>query len=244
MYEIATDTDYADRPIADEFAAQPNTSAPIAHVPTEQFAIPQRDMSWLTWRVAIGGIGAVVMGALLFVASRGAGNTQTMTVHPPEQEPVNMEKVNEDIIKNNYAKFSELKQVTDVKMDEIEQASINERAQEILIEAKRHVSDPANKNGCYRAFNGKDCYALIFAAEQKQRWLDAISVGQKKKANEALFDFKAARVALDGINPNLPFNPPVAFGAMSNEIDARAKIEDQSQAAIATDLYQGVRKKK
>jgi hypothetical protein len=236
-------TDTIDRPIIDSLPVQPNTPAPIAHVPQEQFAIPQ-GTSWLTWRLAIGVLGGVVVASILFVASRSASNTQPMTVYPPEQEAVDMNKVNEDIIKNNYSRFSELKQVTDVKVDEIQQASINERAQQILAEAKRHVSDPANKNGCYRAFNGATCYTLIFAVEQKQRWLDAITVGDFKKANNALFDFKAARVALDGINPNLPFNPPIAFGAMSNEMDARALIEDQSQAAIATDLYQGVRKKK
>lgn len=239
-YYYPTNDTAADRPIAE---VQPNTPAPIAHVPQEQFAIPQ-NMSWFTPRNVAIAIGGVVMAAILVTGFRNSGNTQTMTVHPPVDQPVNMDKVNEDIIKNNYSKFSELRQVTDVKIEEIQQASINERAQEILTEAKKHVSDPANKNGCYRAFNGHKCYALIFAAEQKQRWLDAISVGQKKKANDALFDFKAARIALDGINPNLPFNPPVAFGAMSNEIDARALIEDQSQAAIATDLYQGVRKKK
>jgi hypothetical protein len=237
-----TDASYADHPITDEPLMQANTPAPISHLPQDPFAIPQGNMSWLTWRLGAGILGAVVMASLLFFASRGNSLTQTMTVHPPVDEPVDMNKVNEDILKNNYAKFSELKQATDIKMDEVQQSAINERAQEILTESKRHVTDP--KSGCYRAFNGTKCYVLIFANEQKQRWLNAITVRDFKKANNAAFDFKAARVALDGINPNLSFNPPVTFGAMSNEIDMRALIEDQSQASIATDLYQGVRQKK
>lgn len=230
-----TDT-IADRPIAE---VQPNTPAPIAHIPQEQFAIPQ-NMSWLTPRNVAIAVGGVVIAAILVTGFRG-NNTQSMTVYPPEQSPVDMNKVNEDIIKNNISKFSELKQASDLKIEEIRQGSINERAQEILTEAKRHVSDP--KSGCYRAFNGHKCYALLFAKEQKQRYMDAIAVRDWKKSNNALFDFQAARVALDGINQNLPFDPPVTFGAMSNELEMRSLIEDQSQNAIATDLYQGVRKK-
>jgi|GEM_PF-2898949 len=236
-------TEPIDRPITEEpqFTAQPNTKAPIAHVPQEQFAIPP-NMRWLTPRNIAISIGGVVMASILFVASRGNGTTQTMTVYPPEEAPTNMKKVNEDIVKNNYSRFSELKEATDLKIDEIQRASINERAQEILAEAKRHVSDP--RSGCYRAFNGATCYSTLFLKEQRQRYMDAIAVRQWKKSNDALFEFNAARVALDGISQNLPFDAPITFGAMSNEIDMRDLIQDQSQNAIATDIYQGVRKKK
>ena len=133
-----------------------------------------------------------------------------------------------------------LKIATDLKIEEVQQASINERSQEILLESQKHVSNP--KSGCYRSPYGTACYITSFISEQQQRYADAISLRQWNKANNALFDVRAARVSLDGVK-QVPFTPAVTSAAIIKENQARINIAQQSDNAIAADIY-GAKSKK
>lgn len=239
MHEVPTDT--VDRPIADTLPLQPNTPAPIAHVPQEPFAIPQgADMSWLTARTVVIGIGVVVLGAILVTGFRSSATPETIKVAPIQNTEPSSADVNKLVLENSKATLADLKIATDLKIEEVQQASINERSQEILLESQKHVSNP--KSGCYRSPYGTACYITSFISEQQQRYADAISLRQWNKANNALFDVRAARASLDGVK-QVPFTPAVTSAAIIKENQARINFAQQSDNAIAADLY-GVKSKK
>ena len=234
-------TDTVDRPIADTLPLQPNTPAPIAHVPQEPFAIPQRaNLSWLTKRGLAIGIGVVVLVAILVTAFRSSGTPETIKVAPIQNTEPSSADVNQLILENSKVALADLKIATDLKIEEVQQASINERSQEILLESQKHVSNP--KSGCYRSPYGTACYITSFISEQQQRYADAISLRQWNKANNALFDVRAARVSLDGVK-QVPFTPAVTSAAIIKENQARINIAQQSDNAIAADIY-GAKSKK
>jgi hypothetical protein len=58
------------------------------------------------------------------------------------------------------------------------------------------------------------------------------------KANHALFEIKAARIALDGSQP-VPFTPNVTSAAIIKEMELRVSILQQSDNAIASEMYGG-----
>ena len=234
-------TDTVDRPIADTLPLLPNTPAPIAHVPQEPFAIPQgADMSWLTARTVAISIGVVVLGAILVIGFRSSGTPETIKVAPIQNSEPSSADVNKIVLENSKATLADLKIATDLKIEEVQQASINERSQEILLESQKHVSNP--KSGCYRSPYGTACYITSFISEQQQRYADAISLRQWNKANNALFDVRAARVSLDGVK-QVPFTPAVTSAAIIKENQARINIAQQSDNAIAADIY-GAKSKK
>jgi len=233
MYEVPTDT--IDHQIADTLPLQPNTPAPIAHVPQERFAIPQGvDMSWLTKRGLAIGIGVVVLGAILVTNFRSSGTPETIKVAPIQNTEPSSADVNKLVLENSKATLADLKIATDLKIEEVQQASINERSQEILLESQKHVSNP--KSGCYRSPYGTACYITNFISEQQQRYADAISLRQWNKANNALFDVRAARVSLDGAK-QVPFTPALTSAAIIKETEARINLAQQSDNAIAADMY-------
>ena len=233
MYEVPIDT--IDRPIAFAPApqVQPNTPAPIE--------LYQGNMQWLTPRNMAIGIGGVVMAAILFVSFRGSAAPETIKVGAIQNTEPSSQEVNKLILENSKASLDDLKIATNLKMEEIYQSSINERSLEILAEAQKHVANPKSPS-CYRSPHGTACYVTVFIAEQNARYADAISVRQWNKANNALFDVKAARTALDGIKP-VPFTPAVTSAAIIKENELRINLAQQSDNAIATDLY-GARTKR
>ena len=226
--------DTIDRPIAFAPApqVQPNTPAPIE--------LYEGNMQWLTPRNMAIGIGGAVMAAILLVSFRGSAAPETIKVGAIQNTEPSSQEVNKIVLENSKATLDDLKIATNLKMEEIYQSSINERSQEILLEAQKHVANP--KSGCYRSPHGTACYATTFIAEQNLRYADAIAVRQWNKANNALFDVKAARTALDGIKP-VPFTPAVTSAAIIKENELRINVAQQSDNAIATDLY-GARQKK
>ena len=231
MYEVPIDID---RPIAFAPApqVQPNTPAPIE--------LYQGNMQWLTPRNMAIGIGGVVMAAILFVSFRGSAAPETIKVGAIQNTEPSSADVNKLILENSKASLDDLKIATNLKMEEIYQSSINERSLEILAEAKKHVAAP--QSACYRSPHGTACYATIFITEQNARYVDAIAIRQWNKANNALFDVKAARTALDGIKP-VPFNPAVTSAAIIKENELRINVAQQSDNAIAADIY-GARTKR
>lgn len=233
MYELPVDT--IDRPISDTFTPpmQQNTLAPIA--------LYQGNMQWLTPRNMAIAIGGVVMLSIMAIAVRGSGSTpETIKVGAIQNTEPSSAVVNKVVLENSKATLNDLKIATDLKIEEVRQASINERSQEILLEAQKHVAD--TKSSCYRSPYGTTCYITIFISEQQLRYADAIAVRQWNKANNALFDVKAARTALDGVTP-VPFAPAVTSAAIIKENEARINLAQQSDNAIASDMY-GVKTKK
>lgn len=231
MYEVPTDI--IDRPIVDTLPIQPNTPAPIAHVPQEQFAIPQ-GMSWLTSRNVAIGIGVVVIGAILVTGFRSSGELETIKVAPIQQTEPSSADVNEIVLENSKVALADLKIATDLKIKEVQQASINERSQEILLEAQRQVKD--SKSGCFRSPYGTACFITTFINEQQLRYQDAIGARDWNRSNTALFNIESARVALDGVKP-VPFTPAVTSAAIIKENQARINLAQQSDNAIAADLF-------
>ena len=231
MYEVPIDID---RPIADTpTPQQPNIPAPIA-------LYQGGNMQWLTPRNMAIAIGGVIMLSIMAIAVRGSGSTiETIKVGAIQITDPSSADVNKVVLENSKTTLSNLKLATDLKIEEVRQASINERSQEILLEAQRHVTDP--KSGCFRSPYGTTCYITIFIDEEQLRYADAIAVRQWNKANNALFDVKAARTALDGIN-QVPFSPAVTSAAIIKENEARINLAKQSDNAIASDIY-GVKKK-
>jgi hypothetical protein len=209
-----------------------NTAAPIAHVPQEQFAIPA-GLAVLTPRNLAIGIGGVVIGAILLVGFRSSSNGESIKVAPIQNTEPSSAQVNQLVLGNSKAALADLKIATDLKIDEIQQAAINERSQEILLEAQKQIKDP--KSGCYRSPYGVSCFVTVFIAEQEQRYSYAISGRDWNKANTALFNIKASRVALDGVKPT-PFTPAVASAAIIKENEARINLAQQSDNAIAHEL--------
>ena len=233
-------TDTIDRPIADTFPLQPNTPAPIAHVPQEPFAIPQgADMSWLTKRGLAIGIGVVVLVVIAVTGFRSSGNPETIKVAPIQNSDPSSADVNKLVLENSKATLADLRIATDLKIEEVQQASINERSQEILLEAQRQVKDP--KSGCYRSPFGTACFLTAYVSEQQQRFQNAIAIRNWNDSNSALFNVKATRVAFDGVKL-VPFTPAVTSAAIIKENEARINIAQQSDNAIAHDLY-GVKQK-
>ena len=228
-------TDTVDRPIADTLPLLPNTPAPIAHVPQEPFAIPQgADMSWLTARTVAISIGVVVLGAILVIGFRSSGTPETIKVAPIQNSEPSSADVNKIVLENSKATLADLKIATDLKIEEVQQASINERSREILLEAQRQVKDP--KSGCYRSPFGTNCFLITYVNEQQQRFQNAIDVRNWNSSNNALFNIESARIAMDGVKP-VPNTPAIASAAIIKENQTRINLAQQSDNAIAADLY-------
>jgi hypothetical protein len=113
---------------------------------------------------------------------------------------------------------------------------LNERSIAILTEGKRQVTD--RNSPCFKSPHQEACFISVFIPEQLKRYEDAALQRRWHEANKALFEIKAARIALDGA-PNVSFTPHITSAAITNELQVRVNIWQQSDNAIAAELYGG-----
>jgi hypothetical protein len=206
-----------------------NTPAPIV-----AYQSSSDKWQWVTPRNIAIGIGGLMMLSLFVIMSRNAGTSETIKVAPVQDIAPSSQDVNKLILTNSKASLETLKDATDIKIKEITDASINERSQEILIESQKNIINP--KSNCYKSDLGTTCYLTAFIGEMQNRYSDAILLRQWHKANNALFDIKAARVALDGIKQPTPFTPAVVSAAILKENETRLNIANQTDNAKASSL--------
>lgn len=231
MYEVPIDTQQ-------QFTAQPNTEAPIVAVNPYQFQGQGNQYQLVNPRVIFGGLGAItllVIGALA-MRSTAINTDAPIKIAPLQSIAPSSQQVNQVILENSKASLADIKVATDLKIEEVSLAMLNERANEILTEAKRHVSNP--KSPCYRSPYQQACYISTFIPEMQQRYESAVLTRKWSQANQSLFDIKAARIALDGSQP-VPFTPNVTSAAIIKEVEARVNILQQSDNAIASEMYGG-----
>jgi hypothetical protein len=215
-----------------QFTAQPNTPAPIV-VSTQS-----NQYQWVNPRVIVGGLGTIallVIGALA-MRSTAINTDAPIKIAPLQSVTPSSQQVNQVILENSKASLADIKVATDLKIEEVGQAMLNERANEILTESKRHVSN--SKSPCYRSPYQQACYISTFIPEMQQRYESAVLTRKWSQANQALFDIKAARIALDG-SQAVPFTPNVTSAAIIKEVEARVNILQQSDNAIAFEMYGG-----
>lgn len=210
---------------------QPNTPAPIV-------AVSQNQYQWVSPRLIGGCIGVVVMLVIGAIAARSTAinNDQPIKIAPLQNTAPSSQQVNQVILEGSKASLADVKIATDLKVEEVTQAMLNERSNEILTEAKRHVSSP--KSPCYRSPYQQACYISTFIPEMQKRYENAVLTREWSQANQALFDIKAARIALDGA-PTVPFTPNVTSAAIIKEMELRVNILQQSDNALAADMYGG-----
>lgn len=231
MYEVPTDTIVDNQ----QFTAQPNTAAPIVAI---NHGGEVNQYQWVNPRLLVGSFGAItllVIGALA-MRSTAINSDAPIKIAPLQNVAPSSQQVNQVILENSKASLSDIKVATDLKIEEVSLAMLNERANEILTEAKRHVSNP--KSPCYRSPYQQACYISTFIPEMQQRYEGAVLTRKWSQANQALFDIKAARIALDGSQP-IPFTPNVTSAAIIKEVEARVNILQQSDNAIASEMYGG-----
>lgn len=206
----------------------PQIVAPL--VPYQGAAMP-----WLTPRNIVIAIGGVVIAALgLVVASQSGVPTESIKVGTVQNVEPTSADVGKVILQNSKASLDDLKTATDLTIESVIEASINERAVEIQTEAKRQLKDKAS--GCYASVHGETCFITLYLSEQQKRFSSAISVRDFSKANFALFNVKAARVAVYGVK-KLPVNHAMTSAAIIKENEAIINIAQQSDNAIAADMF-------
>ena len=220
-----------------QFTAQPNTPAPIV-VSTSSSSDKWQWVSFRSIGLLSGGLIMLVIGALA-MRSTAISTDQPIKIAPLQNIAPSSRQVNQVILENSKASLSDLKVATDLKIDEVTQAMLNERSNEILTEAKRHVTNP--KSPCYRSPYQQACYISTFIPEMQKRYEDAVLTRKWSQANQALFDIKAARYALDG-SQQVPFTPNVTSAAILKEMELRVNIAQQSDNAIASDMVGGMAK--
>jgi len=231
MYEVPTDTIALED--TQQFTAQPNTPAPIVVSNADQY-------QWVTARNIAGvgcGLIVITIGALA-MRSTAISNDQPIKIAPLQSIEPTSQQVNQVILEGSKNSLAEIKIATDMKLEEVTQAMLNERASEILSEAKKHVSN--QKSACFRSLYQQACYISTFIPEMQKRYEDAVLTRKWSQANQALFDIKAARIALDGANP-VPFTPNVTSAAIIKEMELRVNILKQSDNALAAEMYGGKR---
>jgi hypothetical protein len=229
MYEVPIDTQQ-------QFTAQPNTEAPIVAVNPYQFQGSQYQL--VNPRVIFGGLGAItllVIGALA-MRSTAINTDAPIKIAPLQNVAPSSQQVNQVILENSKASLSDIKIATDLKIEEVTKAMLNERSQAILIEANRQITD--KNSNCFRSPYQQACFISVFIPEQQKRYEMAALSRDWTKANHALFEIKAARIALDGSQP-VPFTPNITSAAIIKEMEARVSILQQSDNAIASEMYGG-----
>jgi len=229
MYEVPTET-IAN---AQQIDVQPNIPAPIA-------VYQGNGYQWVTPRnlaIGFGGLTLLVIGAIA-MRSTAINNDQPIKVAPLQNVAPSSQQVNQVILEGSKASLAEIKIATDLKLDEVTQAMLIERSNEILTEAKNHLKN--SKSACFRSPYQQACYISTFIPEMQKRYEDAVLSRKWSQANQALFDIRAARYALDGA-PNVPFTPNVTSAAIIKEMETRVNILRQSDNAIAADMYGGRR---
>lgn len=228
MYEVPTDT--VTRPVLD---AQPNTPAPIVAYQGDSY-------QWVTPRnIALigGGLVLLVVGAIA-MRSTAITNDQPIKIAPLQSTAPSTQQVNQLILEGSKESLSEIKIATDLKIVEVSQAMLVQRSQAILNEANRQLADP--KSPCFKSQYQQVCFISTFIPEQQKRYEQAALSRNWVAANQALFEIQAARIVLDGA-PNVPFTPNITSAAIIKEMELRVNIAQQSDNALAADMYGGQR---
>lgn len=214
-----------------QFTAQPNTEAPIA-------VYQGNGYQWVNLRFLLGGAGALVLLVIGAIAMRSTAINpdEPIKVAALSNPKPSSQQVNQVILEGSKNTLSDTKIATDLKIEEVTKAMLNERSQAILTEAKRQVSD--RNSQCFKSEYQQACFISVFIPEQQKRYEDAALQRRWKDANQALFEIKAARIALDGAS-TVPFTPNITSAAISNEMQLRVSILQQSDNAIAADMFGG-----
>ena len=231
MYEVPTDT------IVDsqQFTAQPNTAAPIVAI---NHGGEVNQYQWVSPRLIVGGLGAITLLTIGAIAMRSTAiNDQPIKIAPLQNIAPSSQQVNKVILEGSKDSLADTKLATDLKLEEVTKAMLNERSIAILNEGKRQVTD--RNSPCFKNEHQEACFiASKFIPEQQKRFEDAALQRKWTIANHALFELKAARIALDGA-PNVPFTPHITSAAIANEMQVRVSVLQQSDNAIAAELYGG-----
>lgn len=211
---------------------QPNTPAPIV-------AVSQNQYQWVSPRnIALigGGLVMLVIGAIA-ARSTAINNDQPIKIAPLQNTAPSSQQVNKVILEGSKNSLADTKLATDLKLEEVTKAMLNERSIAILNEGKRQVSD--RDSPCFKNEHQEACFIVSkFIPEQQKRYEDAALQRKWTIANHALFELKAARIALDGAH-TVPFTPNITSAAISNEMQLRVSILQQSDNALAADMYGG-----
>lgn len=231
MYEVPTDT------IVDsqQFTAQPNTAAPIVAI---NHGGEVNQYQWVSPRniaFAFGGLVMLTIGAIA-MRSTAINNDQPIKIAPLQNLAPSSQQVNKVILEGSKDSLADTKLATDLKLEEVTKAMLNERSIAILNEGKRQVTD--RNSPCFKSPHQEACFISVFIPEQLKRYEDAALQRRWHEANKALFEIKAARIALDGA-PNVPFTPHITSAAITNELQVRVSVLQQSDNAIAAELYGG-----
>jgi len=236
MYEVPTDT-YQD---TQQFTAQPNTEAPIVAVNPYQYQGQGNQYQWVSVprniALMIGDPSLLIIGAIA-MRSTAITTDQVIKVAPLQNVEPSSDQINKRILESSNQSLSESKFDTSFKLDEVVKAMLNERSTAILTEGKRQVSD--RNSPCFKSEHQESCFIVsTFIPNQLSRYENAALQRKWTEANHALFEIKAARIALDGA-PNVPFVPNVPSAAIKKEMELRTSILQQNDNAIAAELYGG-----
>jgi hypothetical protein len=221
-----------------QFTTQPNTEAPIVAVNPYQYQGQGNRYQWVSPRniaLIAGGLVVLVIGALA-MRSTAINTDAPIKVAPLQNVAPSSQQVNQVILENSKASLSDIKIATDLKIEEVTKAMLNERSQAILIEANRQIAD--KNSACFRSPYQQACFISVFIPEQQKRYEMAALSRDWTKANHALFEIKAARIALDGAF-TVPFTPNITSAAIIKEMELRVSILQQSDNAIASEMYGG-----
>lgn len=234
MWELPSDT----LQDTQQFTAKPNTDAPI--VATKPYEFTQGNgYQWVSPRniaIAFGGLAMLTIGAIA-MRSTAINNDQPIKIAPLQNLAPSSQQVNKVILEGSKDSLADTKLATDLKLEEVTKAMLNERSIAILNEGKRQVAD--RNSPCFKNEHQEACFiASKFIPEQQKRFEDAALQRKWTIANHALFELKAARIALDGA-PNVPFTPHITSAAIANEMQVRVSVLQQSDNAIAAELYGG-----
>jgi hypothetical protein len=222
-----------------QFSAQPNTEAPIVAVNPYQYQGQGNQYQWVSLRLIFGGLGAIALLVIGAIAMRSTAisTDQVIKVAPLQNVEPSSDQINKRILESSNQSLSESKFDTSFKLDEVVKAMLNERSTAILNEGKRQVGD--RNSPCFMSKHQESCFIVsTFIPNQLNRYENAALQRKWTEANHALFEIKAARIALDGA-PNVPFVPNVPVAAIKKEMDLRVSILQQSDNAIAAEMFGG-----
>ena len=178
--------------------------------------------------------GLVPLLIIGFIAARSTViNDKPINIAPLQSNAPSAKQINQVILEGTKDSLADIRMVTDIKISETIQAMLVERSQEILTEAKRQVAD--KNSPCFRSQYQEACFISTFIPEKESRYKDAVLSRKWAIANQALFDIKAARSAIDGA-PSVPFTPNITSAAIIKELELRINILKQSDNAIAAEM--------
>lgn len=230
MYEMPTDTDYADRPISGEPLMQPNTPAPIVLSSGNQY-------QWVSPRniaLGFGSLAILIIGAIA-MRSTAISTDAPIKIAPLTQPTVSPETINQEVLDGSVDNLNKLVYLSDEKINADKLALKNERAKDITVWANKLVTD--KNSDCYKSVHGRKCYLSVFIQEQAERYRDAYKLRKWKEANSILFEIESARIAWIGA-VDLPLDGDTTASAIQNELNKKKSIETQSVNAQAAKAFE------